>query len=153
MKRQILFRAQSKQGKRWVKGFYVEQHWDGQIKPVIFNDQLDRGIWVNIDADTLGQFTGFCDKNGKQVFEGDIVRSDQYPFSDSYTKDKYFGEICWDDRTSQFFVYLFQNPESKVRGITKGNTCDITAASVAQCEVIGNVYMEKWAFVDEDVLI
>lgn len=149
MKRQILFRAQRTQSKSWVTGFYVEQHLGNKALPMIYNDQTDRGVWTDINADTLGQFTGFCDKNGRQVFEGDIVRSDEYPFSASDAKDNYFGEICWDEDSAQFFIWVFKNPKSKVRGIAEGNTDEITAASVAQYEVIGNVHMKKWAFVDE----
>ena len=135
--REILFRGKRVDDGEWVSGYYLCK------KRPYFKDKgvnLEHLIWRNleiengdykqfvdtimtasvVDPETIGQYTGLTDKNGRKIFEGDIVSSgtiNPYTISFNQTLCCFYLKRC-DLEYGGFF----------------------TAGDAKCIEVIGNIY-------------
>ena len=89
--REILFRGKRTDNGEWVYGNLVRGCDEKYAYIVEFgNRELCRN-YVNVNPDTVGQYTGLKDKNGTKIFEGDIVKCVDANNGGSFTAIVSFG--------------------------------------------------------------
>ena len=108
--REILFRGKRTDNGEWVYGYYTKAMYflnkkemhiifapDGEAFPC-----CEFADYEEVIPETVGQYTGLTDKNGRKIFEGDIVEgnSEYFTFTHPYGKVVYDGGqylISFDD--------------------------------------------------------
>lgn len=120
--REILFKGKRKDNGEWVEGF---------LSPIWGSLHIGNEFKAYpINYETVGQFTGLKDKNGKKIFECDII--------------KYcgvFGVVVYDNT---FTAFLSKENEKFYTSFE-----NIPTFGVNGVEVVGNIYDNK-ELIDED---
>lgn len=116
--RPIKFRGKRLDNGMWAYGLYLQGGYipgankeNVKVRHIISDD-----FYYDVDPATIGQFTGLTDKNGKEIYEGDIVR--HYDNGKHYVIVYDAPEFCYQDNEDGF--RFLNHPE--------------------MCEVVGNVH-------------
>lgn len=140
----ILFRGRRKDNGEWVEGYFVcDIHNEiGAIVNHIVNGnnsnpRIDKIF--SVEPYTVGEFTGLTDKNGKKIFEGDILQNDQLPYMVN-GKSIYYHEVVWMNDVSAFGLYVHKNPKARANGLSHGEMQYIEDFDSSDWEVVGNIH-------------
>lgn len=64
--REIKFRGKRLDNGKWVYGYLADENYINDINTFDLSS-------IEVDSDTVGQYTGLNDANGKEIYEGDII--------------------------------------------------------------------------------
>ena len=118
--REILFRGKVKNTNEWQYGDL--RHW---TKKSVGIHHQELHTTLRVIPETVGQYTGLTDKNGKRIFEGDIID----------TPDRLI-KVVWFERNAQFDLNFIKHAHDKKIINFKG----IEMRDLKEYEVIGNIH-------------
>ncbi len=131
--REHLYRAKREGKDEWVKGYFTNCYC-ARIVRANGNEYGHPIDYIDVDFNTVSEYTGLTDKNCKKIFEGDIVKLSppDKDFSLHNPKEERILEVV-------FFKGMFALDMHKWWKYGHGR-CALEGYESERLEVIGNIY-------------
>ena len=127
MNDRYLYRAKRTDNGEWVEGYVVKYGFTNREKFYIVPQYASDLYGFEVDPSTICQCTGLKDKNGKLIWEKDIVAYwDTYSTESGYSEVDCIGKVFWDGETMSF----------QVTGRLSAESYEV----LDECSVIGNIF-------------
>lgn len=138
MNREILFKAKRLDNGEWVEGYYCKTTIGNDVRPsdVIFVpfkvSRNEEWGWMKVDPDTICQFTGLTDKNGRRIWENDIITISAYSYYEP--EDDYTGIVFYSEYYASWCLKDI-NHDCMILPI-----CDCLGSYTTEINYIGNIF-------------
>lgn len=134
--REIKFRGKRLDNGEWIYGSLLVSHFKDDKKERYFITQFSGNYTFEheVDPNTVGQFTGLRDKNGRDIWEGDIFKEDGSGIVRSVFREP--GGLAFEDNPVSF-GYDHRAPVYPYSSIAEMQSVSWLSQC---CEVIGNIH-------------
>lgn len=130
MDREIKFRGKSIRNGKWLYGDLLRNVDNSfAIVPPFEVNMQNECARYEVDPETIGQFIGLHDKNGKEIYEGDIL-------SFYHNSEKFICVVEWNNEVGAWCIRLKYEVYVGIRPLGEW-LCDF------KMEIIGNIYDNK----------
>lgn len=131
--REIKFRAWNKTEKQMCNSQYLHIQLDGELE--LMHYERENGYSDNVSYKfILMQYTGLKDKNGKEIYEGDLLKFTEIDEDSAFGReDTDVVEVKWIDDIAQYRAVFKSGRRTELHFV-------IQPPIIIYCEVIGNIY-------------
>jgi len=124
-------------------GIGTSKWYYGDLRVISAKMAVENGVYIvptdtlwhkiEVDPKSVGQYTGLRDKNGKEIYEGDIIELINWI--------GLIGIVSWDNKYSRFVI----DAGYSGRGVFDFTNFEVDNGVVRSCKVIGNIYEKREA--------
>ena len=137
--REILFRGKRTDSGEWIEGDVLQTRYHGGHIEYQIMPQTPVSSAYPVLPETIGQYTGLTDKNGKKIFEGDICKFKRF-------NDVHIGKVVFNVTTTSFIMWY----QPIVGAYGEKATQKMLLSACDNIEIIGNIHDNPELMEQED---